>query len=130
MIFQKKLDVHWFVVLPSIAVLALVALTMGALALFAGRTGGGQEVARNPEAVAIRYVATISALKRDAEASSDAPEVVVERALEILLSIRVPQERLDAHLASVIQLRALARAIPTMETTEARDRLNEILLPL
>lgn len=126
MILHKNSNIHWSVIAPSLAVLALVAITIGSLAFFVGRTGSGREEP-TAEAVAIRYAADIAALKRDVAASSEAPGTVVERAEDTLLSIRVPKERLDAHLASVIQLRALGRALPTMEANDARARLAEIL---
>ena len=131
MMFHKKLDAHWFVLLPSFAVLALVASVVGILALFAGRANHGADlIVTTPEAVAVRYAAAIEALKRDISASSDSPEALVSRAEEMLLALRVPQERLDAHLAAVIQLRALGRALPTMDAVSARERLVDILQSL
>lgn len=98
--------------------------------MYAGRSGVGQEIAVTPEAVAVRYAAAIETLKRDATAFPDASAVMLKRAEDMLFTLRVPKERLDAHLAAVIQLRALIRALPTMETAEARERFIEILRQL
>lgn len=128
--FHKKLTIHWSILLPSLAMLTLVALIMGAVALFVGRTEDVREMTASPEAVAVRYAASVEGLRQEAAVSSDAPAVMIARAEETLLSLRVPKERLDVHLAAVIQLRALIRALPTMDAAAARERLMEILRPL
>jgi hypothetical protein len=130
MFFHKKLNIHWSVLLPSLAVLSLVALALGAVALFAGQSEPAEEMKATPEAVAVRYAASVETLRQESAASEDPPAVSIAHAEEVLLSLRVPKERLDVHLAAVIQLRALIRDLSALSASEARLRLIEILRPL
>lgn len=127
--FHKKFHIHWPIIIPNLVILALLASVLGVVVFYTGRGAeAGQPV--TPERVTRQYALSIDALRQEVSASAPSATILVARAEETLFSIRVPKERLDTHLAAVIQLRALKRALPTTDDAEARERLLEILRSL
>lgn len=121
---MKKLNIHWFVVIPSLVVLGVVATVMAAVILFAGKEA---EKAGGPAAVADRYAADMATLRAEIERSDKSGAVMVQVAMNALLSVRVPRENLDKHLSSVIQLRALEHTAPSADAEIIRQGILEIL---
>jgi hypothetical protein len=119
----RKESIHWWIVLPSIAILLLVTSVLTVLVLFAGRSDSHTRIL-SVEEQQTSYIASIAALRARLDASSGSPADAVRAAEDWFLSARVPADRLDTHLAGMLQLQSLKRTLSASPDDTAAVRAN------
>ena len=124
--FQKQ-SFPWWTILPHVIVLVLIASVFTAILAFVGSSR--ETDAFSQTNISADYKRGVEKLKADVASLDGDDATILLLAEQTLLSLRVPKDRLDTHLAGMIQLQTLKRSRPSSDAT-VREKLLHIIASL